>query len=279
MSASTSSGHTDNIAMEEDTPTPSPELARYVKALDDRVTNYSRFFHGLLVKTPDHELFFQDLRAFREQDHITILLTGRAADDTTLKQIYRDCTRHFLASRFAHPWCRDEYGKAKHGFMDTARSKQKKSDAKAKEEERLHKLLVPLWIPFRRRMIPTGEEMSAFLEHGKAAEEQRKEAVLKNQEQDNALEKLANEIDNETTSNNEENRSHVLRAKPHSRLNSGPAYFNAEAFVSEEDEVAYTKKESDGASQAAGLFVGLAATTFLASNKRARKYLFKKLAK
>jgi hypothetical protein len=265
--------------MEDDAPTPSPELARYVKALDDRVTNYSRFFNALLVKTPDHGLFFQDLRAFREQDHITLLLSTPQVEADNLKQIYRDCSRHFLASRFAHPWCRNEYGKAKHGFLDTVKARQKRSEAKVREEERLHRLLVPIWIPFRRRMMPTEEEMAMFLEKERQEQEQRQQAVLKRQEEDAAFQKLAQEVEDEHDEANKENKGPVFRVKPQKKVPRESAYFNAEAFVSEEDDMVYQKSDSSGATQAAGLFVGMAATSFLANNKRARKYLLKKMRK
>jgi hypothetical protein len=243
------------------------------------VSNYSRFFNALLVKTPDHQLFFQDLRVFREQDHITLLLTTQHANESEVKQTYRECTRHFLASRFAHPWCRNEYGTAKHSFLDTTKSQQRRSEAKAKEEERLHKLLVPLWIPFRRRMMPTDEEMMEFLREEKLMEEKSKQSVFQQQEQRAALQELAAEVDDEDGDSVKENRNSARNASAHPNHPSGPTYFNAEAFVSENDEAMYLHKDRDGASQAASLFVGLAATSFLASNKRARKYLVKKMKK
>jgi hypothetical protein len=265
--------------MEEESPSPPPELARYVKALDDRVGNYSRFFQALLVKQADHHLFFQDLRAFREQDHVTLLLTTQIEDGSTIKQMYRDCTRHFLASRFAHPWCRNEYGNAKHGFLDTAKARQKRSEAMAKEEERLHKLLVPLWIPFRRRMMPTGEEMAAFLEKERLIVEERQQTLLDRSQQDNALRMLVEEIEHEGVQDNKENSVPVRKLGNEQVQHPDSAYFNAEAYVAEDDDAVYAKPQGNQSSQAAGLFVGLAATSFLANNKRARKYLLKKMKK
>lgn len=270
---------------DEDALAPSPELARYVKALDDRVVNYRRFFHALLVKTPDHEIFFQDLRAFREQDHVTVLLTTPEDDPCRLKAIYQECTRHFLASRFAHPWCRNEYGKHKYGFLHTTKSRQRKAEVKVKEEERLHKLLVPLWIPFRRRMMPSSEEMADFLEQERLLEARRlelkehEEKRQRRQRQDEALAKLASEVDDENKDLGEHEDVSGLEFRPTSQAtpSSGPTYFNAEAFVAEEDDVAHVQQRSDGTHQAASLFVGLAATSFLSKNKRASKYLLKKL--
>lgn len=268
---------------EEDALSPSPELARYVKALDDRVANYRRFFHALLVKTPDHEIFFEDLRAFREQDHITALLTTPEVDPCRLKAIYQDCTRHFLASRFAHPWCRNEYGKHKYGFLHTTKSRQRKAaEVKIREEERLHKLLVPLWIPFRRRMMPNSEEMADFLEQERLLEARRldlKEHEEKRRRQDEALAKLANEVDNENKDMDTDEDVSGLEFRPITQTNqkSNPTYFNAEAFVAEEDDAAHVQRAGDGTHQAASLFIGLAATSFLSNNKRASKYLLKKL--
>ena len=57
---------------------------------------------------------------------------------------------------------------------------------------------------------------------------------------------------------------------------------NAEAFVSEDDDRIHDSRasgDSDGAATAAKMFIGVAATSFLAQNPRARKYLWKKLQK
>jgi hypothetical protein len=265
------------MTMTEDIVTVDADLQRYVKALDDRVSNYQRFFDGLLVKRPDHDALFHDLRCFREQDHITVLLTDDDSPERTLKDIYRETTRHFLASRFAHPWCRNEYGQAKHSFLHKSSTKL---EARQKEEDRLHKLLVPIWVPFRRRMMPSPEEMSTFLEQEQQREVQRQEALLRRQAEDEALRKL----EAESGLSDGEGKL-VFRTKarssriPPSRPNT--TYFNAEAFVSEEDDLIRTgSARPDGTpDQAASLFVGLAATSFLASNKRVRKYLLRKINK
>jgi len=59
-------------------------------------------------------------------------------------------------------------------------------------------------------------------------------------------------------------------------------HFNPEAFVSEDDDRMYEQQDngdSDGAATAAKMFIGVAATSFLAQNPRVRKYLYKKLQK
>ena len=67
-------------------------------------------------------------------------------------------------------------------------------------------------------------------------------------------------------------------------LNEVPSslHRNAEAFVSEDDDRIYDPRasgDSDGAATAAKMFIGVAATSFLAQNPRARRYLWKKLQK
>jgi hypothetical protein len=117
------------------TAVPDPNLALYIKHLPDTIHNYRRFFNGLLKPRPDHETFLRDLRHFREQAEIIVLLTTPILDDSTaagiitapvtvnatasvttssepatVSEVYRRTTTHFLASRFAHPYCRNEYG-------------------------------------------------------------------------------------------------------------------------------------------------------------------------
>jgi len=72
---------------------------------------------------------------------------------------YKEVTVLFLESRFAHPWCRKTpmkkgFWRAEWGTID---GKQKDAEI-AREEQRLHKLLVPIWISMKHRMFP-GEEI------------------------------------------------------------------------------------------------------------------------
>lgn len=249
------------------------DLVLYIKTLDDSVSNYQRFFDSLLVQRSDHDRLFDDLRHFREQEHITRLLTTKESEELNLKELYRQCTREFLASRFAHPWCRNEYGKTKSGFFDTASGRQKRQEAQQKEEDRFHKLLVPIWNPFRRRMMPTEEELAAFLATYADAEQRRREEMLQRNTQEAPGIRLSSQAAPEagqTCSNYAADTT----------TTTTPGYSNAEAFVSEEDDTLQNNApQNNGSQQAANLFIGVAAASFLASNKRARNYLMRKMKK
>jgi len=161
--------------------------------------------------------------------------------------------------------------------------------AKLKEEEGLHKLLVPIWIPFRRRMIPTEGEMKLFLEHEKLEQARMVEESWRKREEDEALKRLADEVDMESADKENTDKEKldkeqhdtkpVFRLKSPIRKSSGSTYFDAEAFVAEDDSMVGTQQRSDGSAEAASLFVGMAASSLLASNKRVRKYLLKRAKK
>ena len=265
----------EDMDEEQSSRSSSPELVLYIKHLDDKVGNYRRFFDSLLVKRPDHDRIFHDLRQFREQEHITKLLT-QAVLDESLKQLYRNCTQQFLASRFAHPWCRNGYGNTKAGFLNTAKGKRKQAEAKRLEEDRFQQLLVPIWIAFRRRMTPTDSELATFLtEH-----EMKQEAVRKQHEEQQQSAMSTKRMTYTLAPLSEESEEEVAESVRGRSSLRRTSQFNAEVFVSEEDDlVDVPRQRSSDAAQAGGLFVGVAAASFLASNKRARKYLFKKLNK
>lgn len=248
------------------------ELILFVKHLDDTVGNYRRFFNSLLVKQPDHEDLFQDLRHFREQDHIINLLTTPNDNGSDLKELYRECTKQFLASRYAHPWCRNEYGQSKPGFFDTAKSKQKQAEAKQKEDDRFHKLLVPIWIAFRRRMMPTEEELTQFLAGFEVKEAERKRALEEKRQAQKSHQPLGFAV--AQGPNDGQPRSYQ-----ESIADTRPTTFNAEAFVTEDEDQVHVPQRTEGSQQAAHLFIGVAAASFLASNKRARKYVLRKIKK
>ncbi|KPI45065.1 uncharacterized protein AB675_2486 [Cyphellophora attinorum] len=298
----------DLTAERNDSTDPDPNLVLYIKHLPDTVHNYRRFFNSLLVPRPDHEIFLRDLRHFREQAEIIVLLTTPASDGTTnggsptetatsnaeanattrpipttVSDIYRQTTTHFLASRFAHPYCRNEYGHvstshASRSFFDkTTVSKRKQADAaaeaKAREDERIHKLLVPIWIAFRRRMMVTAEELTAWVEDWNANEYSRWKAAAEDNIERKGEARTALHLAPEDKDPMEEQRQ-----VPAHNERSGTYLNAAEAFVSEEgDLVDAPSQQHDTAAQAGGLFVGVAAASFLASNKRARKYLLKKM--
>lgn len=130
------------------------DLLLYIQGLDENHECYTRFFDALLIKRNLHRSFFHDLKAFREQPQVIALLDKASQD----KKIYRDVTNVYLASRFAHPWCRKT--PLKKGFWRAEwgdiQGKQRDADI-AREEDRLHKLLVPIWIIMRSRMFPDGD--------------------------------------------------------------------------------------------------------------------------
>lgn len=146
------------VLVEDDTilhPEIDADSLLYISALSEDYTNYTRFFDALLIKRTQHRSFFRDLRSFRQQPHIIVLLDQARADKTK----YKNVTVDFLGSRFAHPWCRRSglkkgFWRAEWGSIDG-----KKKDAETdQEEQKLHKLLVPLWVIMRSKMFP-GEEI------------------------------------------------------------------------------------------------------------------------
>jgi len=127
------------------------DLLLYIQGLDENQECYTRFFDALLIKRDLHRSFFRDLKAFRGQPRVIALLE-KASED---KKIYRDVTNVYLTSRFAHPWCRKTplkkgFWRAEWGNIE---GKQRDADI-TREEDRLHKLLVPIWVIMRSRMFP-----------------------------------------------------------------------------------------------------------------------------
>jgi hypothetical protein len=240
-----------------------PELVLYVRALHEPIEKYSPFFDALFIRRRNHSAFFQDLKDFRSQEHIIALLSDQSPDADD-KAIYRQCSRLFLESRFAHPWCRTTPGNE--GWSNAEWGKIKKqSEAKRKEEEKLHKLLVPIWCGFRVRMIPTDEQMEKFLERERKIQERLPIQL--------GFAQPSKKPD--SSQQTKVPRQPMMREVP-------PPGGNAEAWVAEEDDRLYDNTgstESSGAGTVAKLFVGVAATSWLAQNPRARKYIWKKLQK
>jgi hypothetical protein len=265
-----------NVGQVHDLP---PELIRYVKALSEPIEKYSPYFDALLIQRRNQTAFFQDLKDFRCQDHIIALLTTHDTDQD-IKSLYRTCSKSFLGSRFAHPWCRSTPSK-EGWFKAEWGSIKKQSEAKRKEEDRLHRLLVPIWSGFRVRMIPSDEQMEKFLQREKEIRE-RLPVQLGN------FEPEANRVKRTDAGLQEQVRAadgsaeEEMKIKRRQTMGDAPVRFNAEAYVAEEDDRVYEETpnaEGGGAEAAAKLFVGVAATSFLAKNPRARKYLMKKLNK
>ena len=135
------------------------DLLLYIRGLDEGQQFYTRFFDALLIKRSLHRSFFHDLKAFREQPQV-IRLLDKAGEE---KKIYREVTNVYLSSRFAHPWCRKT--PLKQGFWRSERGniQGKQRDAETvREEDRLHKLLVPIWIIMRFRMFPDEDTLKAW---------------------------------------------------------------------------------------------------------------------
>lgn len=136
-----------------------PDCLLYVTSLNEGPQPYTRFFDALLIKRDLHTRFFRDLKAFREQPQLISVLENATTDKT----LYKSTTLTYLGSRFAHPWCRKTpmkkaFWRAEWGTID---GKQKDSEI-AKEEERLHKLLVPIWIIMRSKMFPGQETVTKW---------------------------------------------------------------------------------------------------------------------
>ena len=145
------------ILIEDDSilhPEVDPDYQLYISHLNEGHETYTRFFDALLITRNSHRAFFRDLRAFRSQPQVIDTL-DRADGD---RQLYKETTLIFLGSRFAHPWCRKTplkkaFWRAEWGNIDG-----RKKDAEIEREEtRLHKLLVPIWVIMRSRMFPSEE--------------------------------------------------------------------------------------------------------------------------
>ena len=260
------------------------ELTHYIKSLNEPIEKYTPYFDALLIKRRHHSAFFQDLKAFRSQDHVIGLLKTKNSD-TDIKELYRTVTHVFLESRFAHPWCRTTPGASKEGWSKAEwGSIKKQSEGKRKEEERLHKLLVPIWCGFRVRMMPTEEQLMKFRER----EQKMRRSIPVELERKQGMNKWA---DDSGTGSDQENQQRVAddlseedakQTRRRAVSDIPTTRFNVEAFVSEEDDQVYEPHrdtDNDGAATAAKLFVGVAASSFLAKNPRVRKYLWKKLQK
>lgn len=147
----------------------------YVPNLNEGPNVYERFFDALLIKRDQHRAFYRDLRGFREQPQVIQTLQDAATD----KKMYKEVTLIYLNSRFAHPWCRKTpmkkaYWRAEWG---TIQGKQKDADT-AREEERLHKLLVPIWIIMRSKMFPGDDVVKQWCTEERERQKQKREQRL-----------------------------------------------------------------------------------------------------
>ena len=127
-------------------------------------------------------------------------------------------------------------------------------------------------------MMPSQEVLGIWLEQEQQREEARKQAPSK----------LSTDIATTSPQGKPGGMTTIVEAPSRmfsdadsSRLPKSSSKRNEEAYCMEisDDELPGPSKDNDDAAAAAKLFVGAAATGFLASNKRARKYLRKKLNK
>jgi hypothetical protein len=239
----------------DDEPELDPIFQQYMSCLPDTVNNYRRFFSALLIPTKSHEQFFQDLRQFREQPRIIQLIcTGSTPDGISAS--YVELTQRFVESRFAHPWCRVslEGGKGWRraswfGGTDSQQSRDHREQIR-REEDRLHKLLVPIWIAFRRRINVCGTTVEEWWK-----EQER----LKSLSED-------------------------------SYMPSAPVVPTSQPSVTQNTFVESSGKDHDDDSEdglpkpaeaeaAAKMFMGAALASFVMGDKRVKKYVQKKLLK
>lgn len=172
---------TDRITMglvEDDTilhPDVDEDYLFYISSLDEGHEIYTRFFDALLIKRGSHRAFFKDLRDFRQQPRVIHVLQNANED----RNLYRETTLIYLGSRFAHPWCRKTplkkgFWRAEWGTIDG----KKKDTETAKEEDRLHKLLVPIWVIMRSRMFPAEDIMKEWCINERARRKHKDENRL-----------------------------------------------------------------------------------------------------
>ncbi|OAP63468.1 hypothetical protein AYL99_02695 [Fonsecaea erecta] len=252
---------------EDDDPIIHASLQRYIHALSDSHSNYARFFSTLLIPQQSHEQFFVDLKQFREQAAIIYLLAPGTSEN------YRMVSRNFVGSRFAHPWCRvqSDFGKGWRSASWAGTSGAKIDERVRKEEERLHKLLVPIWIAMRRRMFPGEDVVKEWIEkedereRAAAEEMKKKKKKIKADEAESSMSAPPEGVD---------------RALP---SGSPPAHSEL-SFATKSTKPASTHSDTtttapNGAAAASKLFLGVAVTGFIMSDKRIQKYVGKKLRK
>ncbi|EXJ86958.1 hypothetical protein A1O3_03912 [Capronia epimyces CBS 606.96] len=267
MSTATSSPHFEQEWVDD--PGIPPDHFRYIQSLNESPACYTRFFDALLIQKPSHSQFFHDLKAFREQPAVIRLLQQGTKD------AYRNCTGAFAASQFAHSWCHSvsdlKSGSTRGSW--TGATKKVSPDAQ-REEDRLHRLLVPLWIAFRRRMFPEPEVLAEWV----AGEEQRKK------------DRKAHPPVGMRTGGEDEDDAHNeagsdIKAASRSSSESAPAGYpelgskTTSLNAPSSSKPASNHSDSGAGAAASQLFLGVAVTGFLMSDKRIRKYVEKKLNK
>jgi hypothetical protein len=227
----------------------------YIQSLNESPECYARFFDALLIRKSSHADFFHDLKVFREQPVVIRLLEPGS------KEQFRECTVVFLGSRFAHPWCRSSAAHSS-GWTKASwigRTKKLTTEAK-KEEEKLHRLLVPLWIAFRRRMFPEQEVLQKWVDE-EPARQLARQAKLE-AEKETQVPKNASGLN-----------------KNDAPTNVYPELGFATASTSSSAPRNDTTPSNNQSTAAGQMFLGVAVTGFIMSDKRVKKYVEKKLKK
>lgn len=242
---------------------PEPELSvsadhlHYIQSLNESPECYARFFDALLIRKSTHTDFFQDLKVFREQPVVIRVL------EPGTKEKFRECTVVFLGSRFAHPWCRSSAAHSSGWTKASWAGRTKKLTAEAKkEEDKLHRLLVPIWIAFRRRMFPEPELLQKWVDE----DPQRQAARRANLEAEGEAQ-AAKDASGSSTNNTSPNVYPELGFATVSTSSSAAAR-------------GHNTTPSNGQGAAVGqMFLGVAVSGFIMSDKRVKKYVEKKLKK
>ncbi|KIV89874.1 hypothetical protein PV10_07242 [Exophiala mesophila] len=246
---------------------PEPELTisdthlEYIQSLNESPTCYSRFFDALLINKSSHSDFFYDLKTFREQSAVITLL------EPGTREAYRECTTVFLGSRFAHPWCRTSAAHSSGRIKANWTGRTKKLDAEAKkEEEKLHRLLVPIWIAFQRRMFPEQHVIDEWVD---MEEERKKERELLAREKEDQAALTKSDVASTSSTTSSVGSQPVYRELGFA---TGPG--------SSSKATSSQNHATDGSgAAAANVFLGAAVTGFIMSDKRVKKYVTKKLSK
>ncbi|KIW47635.1 uncharacterized protein PV06_00314 [Exophiala oligosperma] len=251
------------LVVEDEEPTIEPRLYRYITSLDESPACYTRFFDALLIQRDSRAQFFHDLKTFREQPTIITLLEPGSREG------YRTCTQKFVTSRFAHPWCRinsDFQSGWSRATWVGATKKVSKDDKK--EEERLHRLLVPIWIAFHRRMFPDQVVLDEWIvkddEHQKELAAKRK---AKAEERAKAVEKESDEDSADPTA------ASTTTAYPELGFKMAD---DPTATSSSSGQPTNSLPPESGATTASQVFLGAAIGGFIMSDKRVMKYVKKK---
>ncbi|EXJ57193.1 hypothetical protein A1O7_07540 [Cladophialophora yegresii CBS 114405] len=257
----------------DDEPIVHPSLQRYIASLPDSHINYMRFFSALLIPKTSQPQFFQDVKQFREQPTIVYLLWRGTSES------YREVSRRFIGSRFAHPWCRvqSDFGSGWHRAQwvggGNGNGSGKANEKVKKEEERLHRLLVPIWIAMRRRMFPGDEPVREWVESEdeKEAAAEKEKARVRDEEIEIVPQSKPVVLAPSPSPSGVQSLGADTTVYPELGFATGPRKASTASVASQ--------PSSPGAEAASKMFLGVAVTGFIMSDKRVKKYVKKKLSK